>query len=183
VALERATASRPTKESEMLEAVWLNRVRKSEGVEVAGKTANMGYLSEGRTYVTSNVELREGGELDTVLFRVEENGDVTALKAWEAGVGKLENKPDRQLRTNLLSAERGGSSSHESLDAEAFSHRSTEAKHRGYVGFSREYDHNLAADAVPTGGEPVYTKAEFDEMNRDLGLATENPEIQRISPQ
>jgi hypothetical protein len=115
---ERATGSPPQKESDMLEAIWLNRIRQSEGVTVAGKTANLGELAEGKTYVTSGVELRGGGELDTVLFRVEEGGDITVLKAWEAGVGSLDNKPDRQLRNNLANAEREGSSSHEYLDSE-----------------------------------------------------------------
>jgi hypothetical protein len=154
----------------MLEAIWLNRIRASEGITVAGKTSNLGTLSPRNTYVTSSVKLEEGGELDTVLFRVSEDGDVTVLRAWEEGVGKLDNKPDRQLRTNLASAERGGSSTHDYLDAEAFSRRSTADKHAGYVGFSDEYDHNLAGEAVPDGSEPVYTKAEYNEMNRDIGV-------------
>lgn len=158
----------------MLEAVWLNRIRQTEGVTVATKTSRAGDLQPGNTYVASGVELRNGGELDVVLFRVDDGGEVTVTKAWEVGTGKLKNKPDRQLRTNLIRAEEAGSTTHSYLDAAAFSRQSTEAKHSGYVGLSDEYDHSVASESVPESGAPIYSKSEFNQMNHDLNIETRN---------
>ncbi|WP_130498679.1 hypothetical protein [Natrinema hispanicum] len=167
------------KNSDMLEAVWLNRIRQAENAKVAGKWDHDD-LEPGTNYVTSNVFLERGddtvGELDVVAFRVSEDGEVTVTKAWEAGVGKIESKRDPveerdQLETALMNAEKSDvRRTHSYLDAAAFSRQSTEAKYGGYVGLTDKYDHNLASKATPEPSSPVYHFTEFNDMNRDLNL-------------
>jgi uncharacterized membrane protein len=163
-----ATGSIPKDHSEMLEALWFNRIRKAEGASVAKKTTEGGTLTEGSTYIATGVEV-PNGELDTVVFTVDDGGNPTVLKAFEVTKGKRSNKPPNQLEKNLAAGSRYGSDSHHYLDAEAFSARPTDAQHKGYVGFENDMDLKLQSERAPTGTEQLYTKDEFLEMSSDLG--------------
>ncbi|NHX37597.1 MULTISPECIES: InlB B-repeat-containing protein [Halolamina] len=172
---EKATDTVPKTHGEMLEAIWFNRVRKAEGADIARKTTQGGQLTAGKTYVATGVELRAGGELDVVVFTVDEAGNPTVTKAYEVTRGSVSNKPTNQLVRNLGRGADAGSDSHHYLDSDAFARQATAQQDGGYVGFADDVDINIADSRTPTAGAQLYDDAEFARMSDDLGLVKDDP--------
>ncbi len=172
---ERATDTIPKTHGDMLEAIWFDRIRKSEGASIAPRTISGGQLTAGKTYVATGVELGAGGELDVVVFTVDEAGNPTVTKAYEVTRGAVKNKPTNQLVRNLERGADSGSDSHHYLDAEAFARQPTSQQNKGYVGFADDVDINIASSSEPTAGAQIYDEAEFATMSDDLGLVKNDP--------